>query len=166
MGMEKAPFRLVRVTVFVLNTNTFEIRLHAYQCWVQGKKKIISNTTRGKINIRHSQQLTLLLCLHGHSNQPSPNQVSTDWSSSTLSFSLAQYRYILELSLLWLLFVFFAFFFYFTFQVLFSLWVVDSLTQYISFQGKLHQPPLRIHKIIHLPSLAFQEMTLCPLKLE
>ena len=128
MGMEKAPFRLVRVTVFVLNTNTFEIRLHAYQCRVQGKKKIISNTTRGKINI-----LTLLLCLHGHSNQPSPNQVSTDWSSSTLSFSLAQYRYILELSLLRLLFVFFAFFFYFTFQVLFSLWVVDSLTQYISF---------------------------------
>lgn len=38
MGMEKAPFRLFHVTVFVLNTNTLEIRLHAYQCWVQGKK--------------------------------------------------------------------------------------------------------------------------------
>lgn len=81
------------------------------------EKKFISNTRREKSNLKHSQQLTLLLCLHGHSNRPSPNQVSTDWSSSTLSFSLAQYRYILELSLLWLLFVFFAFFifiFYFS----------------------------------------------------
>ena len=49
MGMEKAPFRLVRVTVFVLNTNTFEIRLHAYQCWVQGKKKLFQTQQEEKL---------------------------------------------------------------------------------------------------------------------